>query len=376
MDVETGDPIDPEKLERAANRLHGLRLFERVGYRLIGEGGETGVEFDVRSKSWGPNFLRFGVSLEEGFDGSTAFNLSTRWRRPELNDLGAELLTDLQLGTDPLFVSEFYQPLRFDSRVFVAPALILQTSNRNAFIMDDAAARFRFTEAIGQIDVGAEIGTAGEFRVGLYRGVGEARVKIGDPSIPDFDFDSGGMLTRLRFDTFDNAQFPREGLRSSLTWDSSRTNLGADFRFDTMEFNFDAAVSRGKSTIVGGINYATTLDSNSPMQNFFPLGGFLRLSGLERGQVSGPHYGLARLVYYRRIGDSSSSLLQMPIYLGASIEAGNVWQDRDAIGLESLRTNGSLFFGLNTPLGPFYLAAGFGEQGRTNFYLFIGATPR
>lgn len=376
MDVEAGDPIDPVALSRAADRLNGLRLFERVGYRLVEEGGETGVEFNAQSKSWGPNFLRFGVSLEEDFEGSTAFNLSTRWRRPQLNELGAEWLTDLQLGTDPLFATEFYQPLRFDSRVFVAPAIFLSQTNRKAFFADETVARLRLTEGFARLDVGAEIGTVGEFRSGFYRGGGEARVKVGDPSIPNFDFDSGGVLTRLRFDTFDNAQFPTRGLRTSLTWDASRRSLGADSNFDTLEFNFDGALSRGKSTLVAGINYATTLDSIAPLQNFFELGGLLRLSGLERGQISGPHYGMARLVYFRQIGDSTSSLLAIPVYVGASIEAGNVWQTRDAISLDSLRTNGSLFFGLDTPIGPVYLAAGFAEQGRTNVYLFIGATPR
>ena len=38
--------------------------------------------------------------------------------------------------------------------------------------------------------------------------------------------------------------------------------------------------------------------------------------------------------------------------------------------------NGSVFAGIDTFIGPIYLAAGFAEQGRTNFYLFIGTPPR
>ena len=66
----------------------------------------------------------------------------------------------------------------------------------------------------------------------------------------------------------------------------------------------------------------------------------------------------------------------MPIYLGASVEAGNVWQSRDDISFDSMITNGSLFFGLDTIAGPVFLAAGFAESGETNFYLFVGSTPR
>ncbi len=242
--------------------------------------------------------------------------------------------------------------------------------------MNDTVARLRLSEAQLSLDVGAEIGTVGEFRMGLYRGVGEARVKVGDPSIPNDNFETGGFVTRIRFDTFDDAQFPRHGVRAAAIWNSSRPSLGADTRFDTIEFNVGAALSRGKNALLFGLDYATTLDSISPVQNYFPLGGFLRLSGLERGQISGPHSALARIVYYRQVGSSAGGLVNVPLYVGASIEAGNTWQIREDVSFDSMLLNGSLFLGLDTFLGPVYLAAGFAEQGRGNFYLFVGTTPR
>lgn len=376
MDVQVGDPIDAVVLAAEAELLFGLRLFEKVGYRLVEEDGETGVEFNARSKRWGPNYLRFGVALEDDFEGSTAFNVAMRWRRAGLNSLGAELVTDFQLGTDPRFATELYQPLRFDSRIFVAPSFVFEQSNQNAFVANDAAARLRLTEAVLQVDVGAEIGRVGEFRIGVYRGRGESRVKVGAPSIPNTDFDSGGILTQLRFDTLDNAQFPQHGILSGLAWNSSLPGLGADTRFDTVEFDITTAFTRGKSSLLLGLDYQTTLDPVSPVQNYFPLGGFLRLSGLERGQLSGPHAALLRVVYYRQVSSAGGGFLHIPVYVGASLEAGNVWQDRSDMSFNSLLTNGSVFLGLDTPIGPTYLAAGFAEGGRTNFYLFIGSAPR
>ncbi len=106
------------------------------------------------------------------------------------------------------------------------------------------------------------------------------------------------------------------------------------------------------------------------------MGGFLRLSGLERGEISGPHAGLARLVYYRRVGNTTGGVFETPIYLGFSAEAGNVWQTRSEIDFSTLQLNGSIFAGMDSYFGPVYLAAGFAENGQTNFYLFIGAPPR
>ncbi len=371
-----GDAIDATRLAADADRLHSLKLYERVGYELIEEGGEIGVEFRARSKSWGPNFLQFGVALEDDFEGSSAFNLSTRLTRAGVNRLGAEWRTDLRLGTDPRLFSEFYQPLGSGSTLFVAPRIDLGQRNVNAFDTDATVARLRISEAEAGVDVGRELGTIGELRLGAYRGVGEARVKVGDPALPNTDFATGGVFAQLRFDTLDNARFPSAGLRAGARWDLSRPGLGADNAFDTIDTNFLKVWNFGRSSVQLGLNYATTLDSDNTVQDFFRLGGFLRLSGLERDEIAGPHAALAKIVAYRRVGESAGGLFDVPLYLGISAEAGNVWQRRGDISLDTLRAGGSLFAGMDTYFGAVYLAAGFAEAGRTNFYLFIGTPPR
>ena len=375
MKLQPGDSVDPQAFAAEADRLFGLLVFEKVGYQLVDENGQFGVEFQARPKSRGPTGIRFGLSLEDDFEGSTGFNISARMIRPQLNRLGAEFVLDAQLGTDPLLGAEFYQPLRSDTRIFVAPAVFVGQRNANAFINTDAVARVRLTEAELRLDAGAQLGRAGEFRAGIFRGAGEARVKVGDPLIPNRDFDSGGFRTLLRFDTFDNAQFPRHGVKAGALWTMSREDIGADLDFDKFEVSFVSAWSRGKNTLLFGADFSTTPDAVLPLENQTPLGGFLRLSGLERGEIAGAHAGLARLIYFRKISEEGGSLVEFPVYFGASAEAGNVWQSRSAISTSSLLYNGSLFFGLDTFVGPLYLAAGFSEGGQTNFYLFIGAPP-
>jgi NTE family protein len=376
LSVHAGDTVDSTKLAKNANRLYGLQLYEHVGYKLVAEAGATGVEYRAVAKSWGPNFLQFGVSLEDDFDGSTSFNLSARMTRAALNKMGAEWRTDLQLGTDPALLTEFYQPLSFDSRVFIAPRLELRQSNLNAYDSNNAIGRYRVTEGDLSLDFGRELGTVGEFRIGVYRGGGNSRLKVGDQTLPNFDFETGGAFARLRIDSVDNSRFPRNGMLADVRWDLSRPSMGADHKFDTIEGDFSQTWSRGKNSLQLGLSYATTLSSNSTIQDYFPMGGFLRLSGLERGEISGPHAALTRLVYYRRIGDTTGGLFETPIYLGLSAEAGNVWSTRDEISFDTMSLNGSVFLGLDSYFGPVYLAAGFAEDGQSNFYLFIGAPPR
>jgi len=376
LTVKAGDEINADILAQNANRLYGLALYEHVGYRLVDEAGATGVEYQAVAKSWGPNFLQFGVSLEDDFEGQTSFNLATRMTRAGLNRLGAEWRTDLQLGTDPALLTEFYQPLSFDSRWFVAPQLEFRQSNLNTYIASDQIAKYRIARGDFGLDVGRELGKIGEMRVGLFRGTGKGRLEVGDPALPSFNFDSGGAFARLRFDTLDNSRFPRGGLLADIQWTMSRPSLGADADFDALQAEYLQTWSRGKSTLTLGLEYASTLHSQDVLQDYFPLGGFLRLSGLERGEISGPHAGLAKLIYVRRVGDTTGGIFETPLYLGASIEAGNVWLTRDEMSFSTTQLNGSVFVALDSYVGAIYLAAGFAEGGRSNFYLSIGAPPR
>lgn len=376
LQTEPDEPVTNEMLAEDAARLYGLDLYSQVSYRLVREDGQRGVEFHTKPKSWGPNFLQFGMAIEDDFEGSTAFNVSARYTRVGVNALGAEWRTDLQLGTEPYLRSEFYQPVSYDTRWFVAPRIDLEQTNLNAFTDGESIARFRVSSGEVGFDVGRELGRWGEVRVGMFRGSGNARVKVGDPSIPNIDFQTGGLYASFGLDTLDDADIPRSGSRVDMRFTASRPGLGADTSFETMEATWSTVWTRGRHSLQVGLDFSTTIQSDDLIQNFFPLGGFLRLSGLERGEISGPHAGLTRFVWYRRSGETGGGLFDIPLYLGASLEAGNVWQSRSDISLDALRINGSLFAGYDTYFGPLFFGAGFGENGATSFYLFLGALPR
>jgi len=67
-------------------------------------------------------------------------------------------------------------------------------------------------------------------------------------------------------------------------------------------------------------------------------------------------------------------VLDLPAYAGFSLEAGNAWMDTHDISTGDLHKDASLFFGVDTPLGPVYLATGFDKDGGKAFYLFLGRT--
>ena len=102
----------------------------------------------------------------------------------------------------------------------------------------------------------------------------------------------------------------------------------------------------------------------------FNLGGFLQLSGLRTNQLSNNFVGFARAIYYHQI--ANVPIIGRGVYVGGSLEAGNVWNSRDDISAKDLITAGSLFLAADTWLGPFYIAYGLASNGQSSWYLFLG----
>ncbi len=371
-----GDTLSPAQLAQDVSRLYGLGLFESVDAQLIGEeGGSAVLSIDTRRKSWGPNYLNFGIGLQNDFEGGSDFVFSTRYTRTELNARAAEWRVDAQVGADSGLAVEFYQPLSRGSPLFLAPQLSASAGRLNLFEQDERIAELRVGERLAGIDAGREIGNWGEVRLGLRRGEGYTRLRIGDPAAPalaESDFEIGQYSARFAYDRLDNVRFPREGLRWSVQGLFSRHSFGADDEYDLYRLDCLKAATFGRHTLLGRLDLGTKQrDEDSGLQDVFRLGGFLNLSGLQEGQLTGNHFALGGLVYYYQV-PLEESLFSVPVYLGASLELGNAWQQTTHIKMGEAMGAGSLLAGMDTLLGPLYIAFGGTGEGDKALYFFLG----
>ena len=108
------------------------------------------------------------------------------------------------------------------------------------------------------------------------------------------------------------------------------------------------------------------------MHHDFALGGFQQLSGLRPREVVGSRYGLARATFRRNLTTLNTTPQGGDLHVGFSLEAGNAWPESGGVQLDELRGGASVFVGMETLLGPLYLAYGRATSGRDTFYLFVG----
>src|ERR1700730_17581958 len=374
-----GKPLDLDQVGKRITELYGLGTFETLDYTLVdqgeGAGKESGLEVRARRKSWGPNYLRFGLNLADDFQGNSRYNAAVRFVLTELNEWGAENLTDLQIGSDPKIVSEFYQPLNALRTWFVAPSARIEARDLPIYNKNVVVADFRDREVEADLDVGRTLGNWGEIRAGLHRTNGATRVRLGNPNLLDQKYNVGELFFKFSYDRLDNLHFPRAGQQFTLQWDANRANLGGDDAFDKVQVDWLTAGSRGRNTLLLWASAGSVVGGSiqpTAVPELFSLGGFFNLSGLAPTSLFGPHYAIARAIYFRKIGRGGEGVFEFPAYIGMSLELGNTWQHRGDLSFASARKDASLFFAFDTFLGPVYLGSGYDERGTAAFYLFLG----
>jgi NTE family protein len=381
MQPLVGKPLDLNAVGERITELYGLGYFETLDYTVVdqGEGADegSGIEVRARRKSWGPNYVRFGLNLEDDFQGNSQYNAAAEFLMTEINDLGAELLTDVQIGSDPKVTSEFYQPLDALRTWFVAPSARVEARDLPIYVNNLEVADFRDREVEADLDFGRNIGNWGEIRAGYHRINGLTYDRYGDADLVAPQYNNGEYFFKFSYDRLDNVHFPRDGQTFSLQWDANRTNLGADFASDRVTADWLVAGSRGRNTLLLWTSAGTTLDGNikpTDVQDFYSLGGFFNLSGLAPQSLLGPNYAIARAIYFRKIGRGGEGFFEFPAYIGMSLELGNTWARRSEISYASAHKDASIFVAFDTFLGPVYLGSGYDQTGNAGYYLFLGRT--
>ncbi|NLD67616.1 MAG: esterase, partial [Limnobacter sp.] len=166
MASKPGRPLTEPQLDADLRRIYGRGDFESVDYRIERGPGRSALVVQVREKSIGPDYLRFGLALASDFHGQAHFNALASYRRTWLNRAGGEWLSEAQVGKDNYLFSEFYQPFERRGRYFVAPYARISRSTEDIFVGDDRVARYEVTETRLGVDLGTTLGTWGEVRIG------------------------------------------------------------------------------------------------------------------------------------------------------------------------------------------------------------------
>jgi NTE family protein len=375
LQVKVGDIYNAQKASEDTNRLVARGDFVSVDYRMDTVDGRNVLTYTAVEKPWGPTYLLFDLNLSTAFGSDTAWGIRADLENRWLDSRGGELRTSVQLGQPNLFASTFYQPLDLHQLFFVSvSALALQTlgyvyQGNQAVVQLD-------TKRYGlELDGGIALSSWGEFSMGVLRGAVDVSTKVGTPEVtdPTGSYALGAYTTRIVYDTFDRRVFATDGSYGQLRGYFSETVLGAASTYRTVALDWATTLTTARvNNWTFAVHGGTDLGSHAPYYDQFAEGGLFNFSGYQFNQLIGREFALGGIQYRRAL--SLSETTGTAVYLGASLEAGNVYERLDQTPAHGVLVGGALFLGVASKLGPVYLAYGRSQGGESAFYLYLGSS--
>jgi len=370
--LPTTGTLNRERLESAINTWNSSGDFDRIGYSLKPGVAEQVLELEVLERSWGPNFLRFGLGAAADSRSNGVFNVMLGYRRPRINDWGGEFKSELQFGSTSRFAAELFQTFnRGDARFFANPQVLYEEVPVWLFVGSNRIAEY----GVRTIQLGLDFGVGGrlgEIRLGAFGGNRDTFERTGSPLLPGQKASYWGGQVSLAADQLDATDFPREGYLFGITARSEEVSPddGPSYSSHSWQLSGKQVASWGRHTIAGAIRVGEA-SRQAALNQLFSLGGFMNLSGLQVNQVLGTSLRYASLNY-------QNQLMTLPNPLGRGLYGGIAIEGAEMQGsVIGLRNEGWLnsvtgYLGAHTAIGPVYFGYGVAGNGNRLVYLFLG----
>jgi NTE family protein len=371
--VELGKELTKEALDLAINRVYSLDKFEQVTVEFNETADGRILVLFTQAKSWGPNYFDFGFNLKTDFSEQSITSINMSYLMTDIMNNDGHWLNEIELGWETLLATEFYQPLNTEQDIY--------TRARVSFAQDKWEKTGERDELQneyyqGTLALGYDYSFKGLIELGVIAESGE--LSLDTPGTDDFGYDSFGSFITFGYDTLDSINFPTDGnkLLIEMKWlkDKYSPQLSAIEEDSAVTFSLDwrGAIGLGGHTFVG-ITSFTTIDNETDFSvHVTELGGFLNLSGYQEDALIGVHKVFAAVVYQYDLGREIPGGSGLPIYLGTSLESGNVWGVNETVKYSDLIHSGSLYLGTDTSFGPAVLGIGFASDGEYSFFLSLG----
>lgn len=374
IETAQGRPLSMDTVERDVARIFSIGEFELVDFALTGGETTRKAMFRLHDKPVGPNYVRFGLTASNDFIGDKKLDLLVNLTRTGLNALGGEWRNELSAGDTRRAYSELFQPLDFGGRYFLAASADATQTRSSVYDDGQKVSEYVVNQFVAAADLGYQITSIGEARIGVMRGRTRAEVDVGAPSLPSSNVDTGGLRASLTLDGRDSPTFPRDGSVVGLDSFRSVSSLGGEEVYSRVSAIAGVYRSIGRHDFFANWSAGFNPGGDLPVYDDFLVGGLFSLSGFSPGELRGTSYQVFRIGYTNRIFTLPPGL-GSGVYAGMWLESGDVDTRRETTGLEDPEgriTTGTIALGVDSRVGPIHLAYGYASGGSRRVYLTVG----
>ncbi len=323
--------------------------------------------------------IRFGIAL--GTDLNKSYVRIHAAHELKFEDPRFKWLNTIEIGQQQQLTSALVYSSKPNTGWFFSPNIDLNHRLYPIYASNIKVGDLELQRAQLRFDLGYVKNRSTEFRAGLFLD----RISGGVDSRGFFDFTNSriipveterativGSRLRLVSDTLNKPLLPTDGYRAIVEAQVGKAIAGPvdAFSFATVEVTKAEQFGQNVFELYASANGYIKSGRFSPTQ--FSMGGFQRLSGFDQDRFVGRDLAFARIIWRRSI--SGNNVFGYKEYVGSSLEIGKInkpllfasAQDTD------IKLAGSLFWAIETPVGPIFAAIGFPRGERARLYLFLG----
>lgn len=355
-------------------RLRDLASFGGFGEVDIGRSsGETVLT--LRDNPLGRNLVQVGLNASNDFDGTSSYSILARITRKPLGPRGGDLSLSGELGTNLGLSAELYQPFGPKGRFFIQPEIFAKWERQPFELFGSRLADLWQRDLGIRGRIGRELGNWGIIALeGGFQNRHISNTVDFDEDFKSATFDIGAAGLYLGVDTLDRNDWPRSGQKLRAT---ARRIFNIDDAARTEIDQYEAAwlgafEVKGLQTLIN-IRHGTSPDRLGFGSGSFALGGFRQLGSFPNNSILIDEYTYASLEVFERI-TAQGRLLDFPVYVGAIGEIAQFpiffFEEEEETGIIS----GTLYLGIDTPLGPAFLGGAYGSDDERSLFFKFGRT--
>ncbi len=365
-----GKVFNWKDVQQAMRNAYTTQFFERVTLNILEENGRFTLEVKVKERS--TVVMRLGgkygterrAQLYWEFGDECLFGMGIKSML-----VGRFGMRDGKLGIKIRDDRIFTTYLTFDLQGYYKWQINPITDR------DGATGRYREIRRGARFRVGQQLKRLGQFILELRHENIEDRLEDGTFRYPQ-NIELRSFAVRAIADKRNRADFPTKGINNYWSWETGNRFVFASKRSYTKAMvNLEGYYSfRNQATwhlrMFFGIG-----DKSMPFSENFRFGGLHSFYGLHQNEYFGRQVFIASAEYRYRIPFhlSSGNLLFKNFYLSFRYDFGGVWRNPNLVFSSKDFFSGlGGYFGIETPLGPLFLAYGHLTRGKSVGYISFG----
>jgi NTE family protein len=366
----TGKPLSVPRLEKRLTQFTGTGRYTAVGYYLKKKDDQTGLQVQAEEKEYAPPTVNPSIIIDGSDYLNVRFGVGARFTFLDVGRTGAELRSDILVGSIYRLAAEYYRPLGDSGRWFVAPSFEGKSQPFDLYLRDRRLAEYRYRQAATRMELGYNFDRYSEIRGGYEIGWLQYEPDLGSSDLLT-PVEGRQGVTRLsyRLSRLSDAVVPANGVAINTNFGYYDTRPGALEQFPALDTQIQGFKSLRESDSLFAIaSGGSTLGYGKTGVPLYSLGGPFRLSAYGPNEILTNQYAMFR-------GGWMHKLVEGPPIIGSRIFLLTDFEVAKPYGVRHetrVPMDGSVGLVFETLFGPAFIGTSVGDSGHHRFFFQLG----